>query len=879
MSSAPAPTENLPIFNTPNITGVGESNNANKLNFPTAQGVLNLPHGVTWGDGTYQNSASGGGGTSLTVEEVDGTPTVSNVNTIKVSNGTLTDDGSGVVTITTGGGGSGVQNPMTSNLDGGGFSINNVDTFAGMDATLTDSITVPEINNCAAEQFYNLGPVVAGNDYVVGELDPGTDAEASVTIVSRCLDAGARQTTVFTATAVRQRGHVNCLVNLFEDNPVFEAILICDEGAPSVQIGMRCVANSNTWEIRVYMNQDDKGTGGPYGSYWRFREPTRILTPVNTFVEMRISQNTSSLSGNLEVVQNVNSATMTTGNINANSGTINVLTTGTVNAASGPAGISIQDFIQFPGQDNILNAGEVEVANISPSVALGTIGVGAVGNRTLYVDTNNRRVGINVASPQEDLEIDGNIQLDSAGANKIKFYDGTASVERAEIDAAASGTAGGKLVFYTKEDPGVITARMTIEEDGRIQVTNRIENMPDPVAAQDAATKAYVDAQVTTPGFVQNPMTSTLDGGQFEINNLRGLTVDNTASGGPDGFVVRLAGVGSQIEMNAASLISIGGSTLFTDPFRISGLTDEVIIGRFNNGATSTDCIQVEHTATQSETTFNEKQTFIHNDPDAHSTFAYTFFKDAITTSTTSLQQDGANLKFTPLTVSGHVQMPEILLPPTALPTTFRNIGVVRTDNITSEYPFMTVDGIVNGTTKVVEVGGQCSGPLCGFQSIGGSGDYAVPYSFGGTGWNDTDNGKTILMFPLECPFRNQGIGLGTLNYYVMSEYPPNSWFTGFSLYIMVGWIETGGASVDLIYGNPLGSFIVVESNVLIGAGFNIQRQFNKTDWLEVNFNSPLNMFYLKLNIPPGGTIDAQEGQNQGCLQFVPYYKSLLVVD
>ncbi len=860
MSTQAKPYEELDIFNRDNFPS--SSSSSGSLDYPVAQGVASLIYGVIWGDGSYQNSASGGGGAALTVQ--DGAVTVNNVTDINVTNGTLTDNGGGSVSITTGGGGGGgVQNPMTSDLDAGGFSIFNL----------------PEINDCAAEQYYNLGPVLAGNDYVVGELDPDTDAEASVTIVSRCIDPGARQSTVFTATAVRQRGHVNCLVNLFEDSPVFEAILICDEGSSSVQIGMRCVANSNSWEIRVYMNQDDKGTGGPYGSYWRFREPTRILTPVNTFVEMRISQNSSTLSGNLEVVQNVNSATMTTGNINANSGTITVLTTGTVNAASGPAGISIQDFIQFPGQDNILNAGEVEVANISPSVALGTIGVGAVGNRTLYVDTNNRRVGINVANPQEDLEVDGNIQLDSNGTNKIKFYDGAAAVERAEIDATSSGAAGGKLVFYTKQDPGSITARMTIEEDGRIQVTNRIENMPDPVAAQDAATKAYVDAQVTTPGFVQNPMTSTLDGGQFEINNLRGLTVDNTASGGPDGFVVRLAGVGSQIEMNAASLMRFGGTTVLTDPLRISGTTDEVSIGRFNDGLTTTSCIEVRHTATQEGTTFNEQQTFNHNDPDSHATFPYTFFRDAITTSTTSLQQDGANLKFTPLSVAGHVEMPEIQLPPTALPATFRNIGVVRTDNITAEYPFVTVDGIVNGATKVVEVGGQCSGPLCGFQSIGGSGDYALPYSFGGTGWDDTDNGKTILMFPLECPFRNQGIGIGTLNYYVMSEYPPNSWFTGFSLYIMVGWIATGGATVDLIYGNPLGSFVVVEANVLIGAGFNIQRQFNKLDWLEVNFNSPLNMFYLKLNIPPGATIDAQEGQNQGCLQFIPYYKSLLVVD
>ena len=45
-------------------------------------------------------SSGGGGGTSnLTVEEQDGNPTVTPVTTIKVTNGSLTDEGGGVVSI------------------------------------------------------------------------------------------------------------------------------------------------------------------------------------------------------------------------------------------------------------------------------------------------------------------------------------------------------------------------------------------------------------------------------------------------------------------------------------------------------------------------------------------------------------------------------------------------------------------------------------------------------------------------------------------------------------------------------------------------------------------------------------------------------------
>lgn len=51
--------------------------------------------------GKWINYAGGGGtGGSLTVEESDGSPSVANVNKLKVSNGTLTDNGDGSVTLT-----------------------------------------------------------------------------------------------------------------------------------------------------------------------------------------------------------------------------------------------------------------------------------------------------------------------------------------------------------------------------------------------------------------------------------------------------------------------------------------------------------------------------------------------------------------------------------------------------------------------------------------------------------------------------------------------------------------------------------------------------------------------------------------------------------
>lgn len=69
------------------------------LYFVTVEDVIERSNGTTWE--TY--SGAGGGGAALTVEEIDGTPTVANVTKIKVTNGALTDNTGGVVTVTTSG--------------------------------------------------------------------------------------------------------------------------------------------------------------------------------------------------------------------------------------------------------------------------------------------------------------------------------------------------------------------------------------------------------------------------------------------------------------------------------------------------------------------------------------------------------------------------------------------------------------------------------------------------------------------------------------------------------------------------------------------------------------------------------------------------------
>lgn len=125
MSNAPAPSELLSIFNAANYGG-----EAADLSFPTAQGTETFPNGVYWGDGTFQNSASGGSG-------------------------------------------SGVQNPMTSNLNAGGFTITNL----ANPSSATDAVTLTYLQSNSLTNPMTVNLDIGGNQ-VVDMADPTASSHA-----------------------------------------------------------------------------------------------------------------------------------------------------------------------------------------------------------------------------------------------------------------------------------------------------------------------------------------------------------------------------------------------------------------------------------------------------------------------------------------------------------------------------------------------------------------------------------------------------------------------------------------------------------------------------------------------------------------------------
>jgi len=91
-------------------------------------------------------------------------------------------------------------------------------------------------------------------------------------------------------------------------------------------------------------------------------------------------------------------------------------------------------------------------------------------NNFLYFDAVNSRMGINVPVPTEDLELDGNFQMNTGGTSKIVFYDTPNDHEHAEIDAEGELTDGGVIKFQTKVDGGSVSEKLRINNAGALGI-------------------------------------------------------------------------------------------------------------------------------------------------------------------------------------------------------------------------------------------------------------------------------------------------------------------------------------------------------------------------------------------------------------------------
>ncbi len=166
-----------------------------------------------------------------------------------------------------GGGGGSVNNPMTSDLNAGGYNITNVANLTGVGAgftgavsasqlSATTSLLTPEINQTTAPTYTNLGAIVAGNNYELARIPTATDAEGSILILLRGLDVGFKQQVFLQVIGYSNKSVIRILSNVSEsDTPIFDSISYGeDAGAPGENVlTFGCSFGSATCEVPLYL--------------------------------------------------------------------------------------------------------------------------------------------------------------------------------------------------------------------------------------------------------------------------------------------------------------------------------------------------------------------------------------------------------------------------------------------------------------------------------------------------------------------------------------------------------------------------------------------------------------------------------------------------
>ena len=466
-----------------------------------------------------------------------------------------------------GGGGGAVNNPMTNNLNGGGYDILAVDTYAGnifdgttlqlsgnataANITATDNVNAakvnaPEINNTDAPSYVNLGAIAPGTEYELARITTAADAEGSILMVLRGVQLGFKQTVFIQVIGYSNKSVIRILDNLAEsDTPIFGAITYGEDLATPGQnvLGFTCVAASTSCEVAIYQNQSDKGTG-VYGSPFI---PTTGLTTISgysfTYATQPLTNFTAGSSGNW----NVGGSGTFGGIMTAPVGNVDELTD-----RSG-GGITLQGTDLLCSGNNIKLANNVETSVILTPFAGGSLNLGSDFNTQGFVMRSLAVAPDDVIKMESDLEMLGQNILN---VNSIK------------VDTIGESTVANGITLANEVD---ITS-------------NKLINLAAPTANTDAANKLYVDTTASAAG-VQNPMIVDLDGGGFGFTNTDELT---TTAGG----VINSNGDFLHDFQQGANLFTAGGDTITFNP------QTELKITSTNQAATLVDYNQSNRTLT-----------------------------------------------------------------------------------------------------------------------------------------------------------------------------------------------------------------------------------------------------------------------------------------
>ncbi len=383
--------------------------------------------------------------------------------------------GDGTIQTTAGGGGGGVSNPMSSNLDAGGYTIYN--------QLRTNETETPVL--------YNYGSITP-QEYGILRVPNRINGTSITMIQLRALDLGLSHQLLIQVIAYADKSVIRIINNVAEsDTPVFTNIrygqdpVITGDNVLTFQAGIP----ATNVEYSIFQNGNDIHSLGT-----NFL-PITTATPValtNIFTEIDVELNTSGTTGSWRT-KGVNYA----------------LDTQT-------GGLSTQQIRNITGNDiQSLNNFAMNNNNLKQvnTIAVDTIGVNT--GSEIQVN-NNMNMGLN--DLQNANTIFTNAISETTPANNI-VMNNQVSLGTNKIVSLGQPTDpqdGATKSYVDTAVAGGLTNPLTSNLDGGGFLGI---NFADPTSAQELATKNYVDTTAGGGG-VQNPMVANLDGGAFGMSNV-----------------------------------------------------------------------------------------------------------------------------------------------------------------------------------------------------------------------------------------------------------------------------------------------------------------------------------------------------------------------
>ena len=425
-----------------------------------------------------------------------------------------------------GGGGGSVNNPMTSDLNAGGFDIVNAGSVAATAMTATtmtansgifaDLLTATDFNNTTAPYYNDLGSINTPNKYEIANIPVALDAEGSLLCVLRALDTGFKHTVFFSIVAFKDKSTIVILNdNAESDTPIFSQIEYGEDLNDPTRnlLTFSCNAPSVKTEMAIFQNQQDKGQL-TYGSFFVPASGQQVALLGTTYTTIDLTLNTLQTSGAVNVAgTGVFGGTMTSPSANID----------TITDRSG-AGVSLFGTDLLCAGNSVKNASNVECSNLgSPFTAV---------NLTADINTNGKVMRSLAVAPDNVIKMESSLDMLNGDINNCAAL----SVN------TVNGAGNPNILFTSPIDANAL----------------KLLNVAAPTANTDAANKLYVDTTASAAG-VQNPMIVDLDGGGFGFTNTDEIT---TTSGG----VINSNGNFIHNFQTGANLFTAGGDIITFNP-------------------------------------------------------------------------------------------------------------------------------------------------------------------------------------------------------------------------------------------------------------------------------------------------------------------------